>query len=106
MMIVRVWKGYGSADGVRRYCDEHFRPTIVPQLEALDGFVRATVMVRARAEDSELVVATVWESLEAVKGFAGEEYERAIVEPIVHELLEHFEDHVTHYTVNVATLAR
>jgi heme-degrading monooxygenase HmoA len=101
--IARVWKGYGSAEGVRQYCHEYFSPTLLPELQRLNGFVRATVLVRQRAADSEVVVATVWESIEAVKGFAGEDYERAVVEPVVHHMLEQFEDRASHYTIDVAS---
>jgi heme-degrading monooxygenase HmoA len=101
--IARVWKGYGSAEGVRQYCDEYFSPTLLPELRRLNGFIRATVLLRERAEDSEVVVATVWESIEAVKGFAGEDYEQAVVEPVVLEMLQRFEDRVSHYTIGMAS---
>jgi hypothetical protein len=103
--IARIWKGYGTAEGVRQYCDEYFGPTLLPELQRLDGFVRATLLMRQRAEDSEVVVATIWESIEAVKGFAGDDYEQAVVEPVVYEMLQHFEDRVSHYTIGMATLS-
>jgi hypothetical protein len=37
------------------------------------------------------------------QAFAGDEYERAVVEPIVHDVLERFDDEVTHFTPSVAT---
>jgi hypothetical protein len=101
--IVRVWKGYGSADGVQRYCDDHFTNTVLPQLRALGGFVSASVLVRSLANETEVVVATLWDSLESVKGFAGEDYSHAVVEPVVRDLLDRFDEHVTHFTVAVAT---
>jgi heme-degrading monooxygenase HmoA len=100
--IVRMWKGYGTAEGVRRYCDEHFPHSVLPELRKVAGFVRATLLVRAGASETELVVATEWESLEAVKGFAGEAYESAVVDPAVRELLERFDNRVTHYTIALA----
>jgi hypothetical protein len=93
--IVRIWKGYGTAVGVKRYCDEHFTPTVLPQLRAIDGFVSATVLVR----DSEVVVATTWQSLDAIKRFAGADYEAAVVEPVVRDILDRFESRVSHYSV-------
>ena len=106
--IVRVWKGYGTAGGVRRYCEEHFAHAILPQLRALDGFVKASLLVRSRESDSEseVVVATQWESLTAIRQFAGDDYERAVVEPVVRDLLDHFEDRVTHYTIEAEFSSR
>jgi Antibiotic biosynthesis monooxygenase len=97
--VVRVWKGYGTAEGAGRYCREHFSPTVLPQLQAFSGFLGANVLLRSDGDETEVVVATVWESIDAVRSFAGDEYERAMVEPIVADLLDHFDNEVTHYTV-------
>ena len=100
--VVRVWKGYGTAEGAALYCGDHFSKTVLPQLRALTGFLDANVLVRSLGDGTEVVVATVWESIDAVRAFAGDEYEKAVVEPIVRDLLERFDDKVTHYTVAVA----
>jgi len=103
--VIRVWKGYGTAEGAHRYCREHFSATVLPQLQALSGFLEANVLVRSVGDVTELVVATVWESIDAVKAFAGDEYERAVVEPIVGDLLERYDEEVTHFTLAVAARA-
>ena len=53
---------------------------LLPQLQALDGFLDARVLVRALGDEHEVVVTTTWESLDAVKRFAGDDYEVAVVE--------------------------
>ena len=100
--VMRVWTGQGTRDGVARYCDEHFRGRVLPQLVALEGFLSATVLVRELGDGSELVVMTAWQSIDAVRAFAGDEYERAVVEPVVRELLDRFDDHVTHFEIALA----
>lgn len=97
--VVRVWKGQGSAEGVRRYCSQHFRHVMLPQLRALEGFVGATLLVRPRQRDTEVVVMTRWESVEAIQQFAGEDHERAVVEPEVRDLLDDFDERVEHFSV-------
>ena len=98
--IVRVWRGYGTAEGVDRYCREHFRNSVLPHLRSIDGFLDAKVLTRAAADETEVVVATVWASIDAGRAaFAGDNYEEAVVEPIVGELLNRFDDRVTHFTV-------
>jgi hypothetical protein len=101
--VVRVWKGYGTADGVEQYCSNHFTNTVLPQLRALDGFLSAKVLVRALESETEVVVATVWASIDSVKAFAGEGYDEAVVEPVVRDLLHRFDNRVTHFTIAVAT---
>jgi heme-degrading monooxygenase HmoA len=97
--VVRVWNGKGTPDGVARYCSEHFSQHVLPQLRAIDGFLEARVLVHTTKTSSDLVVMTTWVSLEAVKAFAGEDYERAVVEPVVSEFLEQVDEHVAHYTI-------
>ena len=96
---MRSWKGEGTPDGVARYCEEHFPEHVLPKLRDIDGFLEARVLVRTAEDKAEVVVLTTWESVEAVKAFVGESYERAVVEPAVSELLERFDDEVTHYTI-------
>jgi hypothetical protein len=100
--IVRVWRGYGTEAGVDRYCREHFRNSVLPHLRSIDGFVGARVLTRAVGGETEVVVATVWGSIDSVRAFAGEDYEHAVVEPIVRDLLNRFDDHVKHFSVALA----
>jgi hypothetical protein len=46
------------------------------------------------------------ESIDAVKSFAGENCEQAVVEPIVGELLTRFDQHVAHFTLALAAHAQ
>jgi heme-degrading monooxygenase HmoA len=101
--IVRVWRGYGTQAGVDRYCREHFRNSVLPQLRSIDGFVDAKVLTRTGGSETEVVVATVWASIASVKAFAGEDHEQAVVEPVVREMLTRFDDRVIHYSVALAT---
>jgi heme-degrading monooxygenase HmoA len=101
--IVRIWSGYGTEAGVDRYCREHFPNSVLPHLRSVDGFVEAKVLIRGGRGETEVVVATTWDSIDAVKAFAGEDYEQAVVEPVVRELLTRFDDRVTHFTVALVT---
>jgi catechol 2,3-dioxygenase-like lactoylglutathione lyase family enzyme len=100
--VVRVWKGYGTQPGVDRYCRDHFPKSVLPHLRSIDGFVEAKVMTRASRDETEVVVATVWESIDSIKSFAGENYEEAVVEPVVRELLNRFDDRVMHFNISLA----
>jgi heme-degrading monooxygenase HmoA len=104
--IVRVWKGYGTQAGVDRYCREHFPNSVLPQLRTIPGFVEARVLTRPVRDETEVVVATTWDSINSVKAFAGEDYQHAVVEPVVRDLLERFDDRVAHFTVALAALTR
>jgi heme-degrading monooxygenase HmoA len=97
-MIVRTWRGRAPADKPEDYT-AHFNETVLPALRALPGFVQAMLLRRATPEGFEFLVLTMWTSLEAVKAFAGERYERAVVEPAAAAALESFDATVEHYDV-------
>ena len=100
--IVRVWGGYGTQAGVDRYCREHFPNSVLPHLRSIEGFIEVKVMTRRGRDETEVVVATTWDSIESVQAFAGEDYEKAVVEPVVRELLNRFDDRVAHFAVALA----
>jgi len=82
---------------------EHFAKTVLPQLKALEGFLDAKVLVRSSGNEAEVVVATVWDSTDSIKAFAGDHYEHAVVEPVVRDLLERFDDEVAHFSIALTT---
>ena len=101
-MIVRTWRGRASKDRPEDYT-KHFNTAALPELQVLRGFLGAMLLRRETAEGFEFFVITRWESLDAIKGFAGETYERAVVEPGAMAALESFEKTVAHYEVLTST---
>ena len=53
----------------------------------------------ARGESTELVVISWWISEEAIRGFAGDDFERAVVADEARRVLTSFDDTVRHYEV-------
>ena len=54
---------------------------MLPELRNVPGFVGATLSKREEGERIEFVVLTRWQSLEAIRAFAGADVDRAVVEP-------------------------
>jgi heme-degrading monooxygenase HmoA len=97
-MIIRVWRGWADRAKSEDYPD-HFRRAVLPDLRATDGFLGATLMRQDEAGHIEFVVMTRWASLDAIRAFAGETLERAVVEPGAVAALERFDETVQHYEV-------
>jgi heme-degrading monooxygenase HmoA len=98
MVIARSWSARATSEGAHAYV-HYFQETLVPALARLDGFLGASICQRARDALIDLLVVTRWVSLDAIRGFAGNEYERAVVEPEARALLVSFDDRVEHRTV-------
>jgi heme-degrading monooxygenase HmoA len=97
-MIIREWRGRAlkSREGVY---PEHFNHRVLPQLRDVPGFVGAHLCCRPKGDLIEFVVLTRWESFDAIRGFAGEQYEAAVVEPAAAAALTDFDPMVQHYEI-------
>lgn len=97
-MIIREWRGRAPRDRSGEY-PIHFHTRVVPELRDVPGFVGATLSKREEGERVEFVVLTRWESLDAVRAFAGANLERAVVEPGAVAALSDYDQTVRHYEV-------
>jgi len=97
-MIARSWSARATRDGAQAYV-RYFREVLASQLSALDGFLGASITEGARGELRELLVVTRWTSLESIRGFAGDDHERAVIEPEARAVLVSFDERVEHRTV-------
>jgi heme-degrading monooxygenase HmoA len=97
-MIERQWKGTAHPSEADRYI-AHLLGDTLPKLKKIPGFVKASILRRTTAEGVEFQVVTVWKSLEAVKGFAGEGYDEAVVPEAVREMMVEYDETVVHYEI-------
>ncbi len=101
-MIVRAWRGYASAAIPDAY-PRHLLESVRPKLERLAGFRGLTLLRRHLGAEIEFLVLTHWESMDAIRAFAGDDPERAVVEPEARAALVRFDDRVIHYDVLAAS---
>ena len=104
-MIVRAWKAEALSQNVEAYA-RHFREAVLPELEEISGHTGAYLLRRDTGTQVELVVLTLWESMDAVKRFAGVPPERAVVEPAAQAVLERFDETVKHFEIVHSTVLR
>ena len=95
-MVVRTWRGYAVAAEPQAY-PKHLLQSVRPKLERLAGFRGLYLLRRRGLEEIEL-----WDSMDAVHAFAGDQPERAVVEPEARAALVRFDDTVSHYEVLAA----
>ncbi|HEX7254889.1 MAG TPA: hypothetical protein VF236_03095 [Gaiellaceae bacterium] len=100
-MIARVWKGAIRRADAAAYV-EYMRQTGIPGYAETPGN-RGVWMLRRDVDDrSEVVMFTLWDSLDAIKAFAGDDYEVAVFYPEDDRFLVERDLRATHYEV-VAT---
>jgi uncharacterized protein len=96
--VARHWSARTTEAQLAKYL-EHFSKGVLPELRRINGFLGATVSVRHTASDAEILVETAWNSMEAIRAFAGRDLEAAVVAPQAATLLTDFDRRVRHYEV-------
>lgn len=78
--IARVWKGKTRAAVADEY-QAYLEASGVAKIRATPGNLGVDVFRRTEGEETEFAVTSFWESVDAVKRFAGENYRKAVVLP-------------------------
>jgi len=99
-MIARVW--YGSthvdrADDYVRYLEE----TGIAAFRATEGNLGAFVLRRIQGGRADFVVLSLWDSMDAIRRFAGPDPDRAVYFPLDDEFLLEKTPTLDHYEVVV-----
>ena len=97
-MISRHWTGVAKPGRVQEYMD-HLKSETFPTIAAIPGFRRASILSREVDDGTEFHIVTLWDSMAAIRTFAGPAPDRAVVPPVVQGLMVRFDDDVRHYEV-------
>jgi heme-degrading monooxygenase HmoA len=102
-MIARLWRGWVATDRAPEYVDYIKRTGIAEYLQT-PGNLGAQMWARDLENGrTEILTLSWWESLEAIRGFAGDDIEQAVFYPEDEEFLLDKETTVLHYAVPVTS---
>ena len=102
-MIARLWHGVTRSEKADEYFD-YLNKTGVADYQATEGNLGVQILRRIEDDQVHFLIITLWESVEAVKKFAGDDYEKARYYPEDRDFLLEFEENVIHYEVISSTL--
>ena len=99
-MIGRMWRGWTTPDDAAGY-ERLLRDEIFPGIaaRAIPGYRGIELLRRRTGETVEFATLMWFESLDAVRAFAGPDYEVAVVPPKARALLLKFDSRSAHYDV-------
>jgi|SRR5438105_15124811 len=103
-MIARQWHGWTTPENANAY-ESHLRTEVFPGIQRVKGHRGAYLLRRKAGEEVEFIALTLFDSLDAVRTFAGENYEMAVISPIARNLLSHFDERAMHYEVAIDLMA-
>ena len=97
-MIARMWRGFTKPGMADAYA-AHLYSTLMPELHAIVGFRYVQMLRRDLPDGAEIVVMTYWESMEAIRAFAGEDAEQAVVAEEARPLFREYDATVKHFVI-------
>jgi antibiotic biosynthesis monooxygenase (ABM) superfamily enzyme len=101
-VITRLWRGWTAPENADAY--ESFLLTdLFPSMRAIPGFRDADVLRRNDGDEVAFVTLTRFDSLEAIRAFAGDDYETPVLEPRALELLSRYDEKAEHYETSPFT---
>jgi heme-degrading monooxygenase HmoA len=100
-MIARVWHGWTTPENAAAY-ETLLRAKLLPAIRAHAGCRGIHLLRRAAGREVEFVTLLYFDSLDAVRAFAGADYEVAVVPPEARRLLARFDLRSQHYEAALA----
>ncbi|MCE5272302.1 antibiotic biosynthesis monooxygenase [bacterium] len=105
-MISRIWHGWTTHSNADKY-EVLLKEEIFVGINNrhIPGFREIHLLRRDLAEETEFVTLMTFDSLAAVRDFAGQDYEAAMVPPKARAVLARFDQRSQHYEIRVRAAA-
>lgn len=106
-MISRIWHGYTIPKNADAY-ETLLKNEIFVGINGrnIDGFHEIQLFRRDLGTEVEFITVMWFDSLDAVRTFAGSDYEVAVVPPKARELLARFDERSQHYEVREQLISK
>lgn len=95
-MIARIWRGFTRESDKDIYF-EYLQKTGLKEYASTPGNRGVQVLRRVQNGKAEFTLISLWESWDAIRAFAGPDFENAVYYPEDKKFLLELEPHVTHY---------
>jgi antibiotic biosynthesis monooxygenase (ABM) superfamily enzyme len=95
-MITRLWRGWTSREDADAY-EQFLLTELFPSMRAIPGFQGAEVLRRQDGDEVAFVTLTRFDSLDAIRAFAGTDYEVPVLEPQALAVLSRHDERALHF---------
>ena len=99
-MVARIWHGYTTFENADAY--ENFLKTeFLPSVEAkkIPGYKRFELLRKNETGEIAFITIMWFESIEHIRNFAGDDFEKAVVHPKAQALLKRYDATSGHYEI-------
>jgi len=101
-MIARIWHGWTKPENAKAY-EEMLRNEIFPSIAArnIKGYRGAKLFINQDANEVEFVTLLRFDSMDAVKEFAGPDENKPVIYPKAEALLTRMDERSRHYRIAI-----
>ena len=100
-MIARTWHGRTRPEDADAY-ENMLKPEVLPGIGKIKGYMGSYLLRRNLGDEVEFMTIILWDSIDAVRAFAGPDYETSIIPEERRKLLSKHDAKAAHYEI-VAT---
>ena len=100
-MIARIWHGWTTRENAEKY-EKLLHEEVLLEIakRAIPGYKGAEIFAReAENDEMEFITLLRFETLDAVKIFAGKDYEQAVISSEARRLLKRHSENSRHYRI-------
>jgi heme-degrading monooxygenase HmoA len=97
-MIARIWHGYTKPEHADSY-EALLKPELLPGIGKVPGYRSSYLLKRRVGDEVEFITIMLWDSIEAIKAVAGEDYETAVIPEERRKYLARWDERSAHYEV-------
>jgi hypothetical protein len=96
--IIRTWKGWTSLENALFY-ENMLVQEVFPAVKrkGVEGLEKVSISTKEKTDEVEFFLVLQFDSLESVKMFAGEDYERAYIPDNAKQVLSRYEETADHF---------
>lgn len=95
--ICRIWHGWTSPENAPAY-EDLLKEEILPGIHRVNGYKGSQLYKRVLEDGKvEFITLTFFDSMDAVKEFAGDDFTRAVVPQKAQQLLSEYDKRSAHY---------
>ena len=99
-MVARIWHGYTTpenADAYENFLKTEFLPAV--EKKKIPGYKRFELLRKNGNNEISFITIMWFDSIEHIRSFAGDDYEKAVVHPKAQSLLKRYDSVSEHYEV-------
>jgi antibiotic biosynthesis monooxygenase (ABM) superfamily enzyme len=95
-VITRLWRGWTTIDNADAY-QRFLMEDLFPAMLEIPGFRGADVLRRVENNEVAFITLTRFGTVDAIRAFAGDDYETPVLEPQALALLSRYEQRALHF---------